>query len=85
MSESARAGEKKKRIDYSINIITMSLEILDSALKELSNLMGSLDREEQERVVKARRFILESLKSSVEETRCLCKIPNIDDSNDYVR
>jgi hypothetical protein len=53
MSKSARDKETKKRIDDSINIISMSSESLDRALKELSNLMSSLNREEQERVVKS--------------------------------
>jgi len=85
MSRPTRDGETKKRIDDSINIITLSLDILETALKELSNLMVSSNREEQERVVKARPLILESLKSSVEEARSLFNIPNVDDSKDYVR
>jgi hypothetical protein len=81
MSKSARDEEMKKKIDDSINIITISLGALDGALKELNNLILTLNREEQ---VEARRFILESLKSSVEEARCLFTILNIDDSKDYV-
>ena len=87
MSKILHYEKTKKRIDDSISMIGMSLESLDSALRELSDLMLSLNKEEQERVIERREryLILKSLKTSVEEARLLFNCPNIDTSKDYVR
>jgi len=87
MSKYVCDEKTKKRIDASISMISMSLESLDGALKDLGKLMLSLNREDQQRVIKKREggLILKSLKSSVEEARCLFNIQNADTSKEYVR
>jgi hypothetical protein len=87
MSKNVRNEKTKKRIDDSVNMISMSLESLDRALKELSELMLSLNKEEQESVIRKRErnLILKSLRSSVEEAHYLFNIPDADTSREYVR